>query len=97
MPDTQPSPQNSFDANGVRLHYADWGNPHDDAPVMVLLHGLQDCARSWDIFAAAVSAPTTASSHSTTEVMATAPMPRPTPTASVITSPTLNFSSRILD
>ncbi len=53
MPDSQPS-QKSFDANGVRLHYADWGNPHDDAPVMVLLHGLQDCARSWDIFAAAI-------------------------------------------
>ena len=53
MPDSQPS-QNFFDADGVRLHYADWGAPTPDAPAVVLLHGLQDCARSWDIFAAAV-------------------------------------------
>lgn len=53
MPDSQPS-QKFFDADGVRLHYADWGVPSPDAPTMVLLHGLQDCARSWDIFAAAV-------------------------------------------
>ena len=51
--DSQPS-QKFFDAKGVRLHYADWGAPAPDAPVMVLLHGLQDCARSWDIFAAAI-------------------------------------------
>ena len=43
-----------FDANGVRLHYTDWGTPAPDAPAIVLLHGLQDCARSWDIFAAAI-------------------------------------------
>ena len=53
MPDSQPS-QNFFDVDGVRLHYADWGAPNPDAPTMVLLHGLQDCARSWDIFAAAI-------------------------------------------
>ena len=53
MPDFQPS-QKFFDACGVRLHYADWGTPAPDAPTMVLLHGLQDCARSWDIFASAV-------------------------------------------
>ena len=47
-----------FDANGLRLHYADWGTPahaaSSDTPAVVLLHGLQDCARSWDIFAAAI-------------------------------------------
>ena len=53
MPDSQPS-QKFFDSNGVRLHYADWRAPTPDAPTVVLLHGLQDCARSWDIFAAAV-------------------------------------------
>ena len=53
MPASQPS-QNFFDANGVRLHYADWGTPAPDAPTVVLLHGLQDCARSWDTFAAAI-------------------------------------------
>ena len=51
--DRQPTDE-YLDAGGVRLHYADWGVPSPDAPAMVLLHGLQDCARSWDIFAAAV-------------------------------------------
>ena len=37
------------------MHYVDWGTPTPDAPTMVLLHGLQDCARSWDIFSAAIS------------------------------------------
>ena len=40
--------------DGVRLNYLDWGNA--DAPPMVLLHGLQDCARSWDFFAASMVA-----------------------------------------
>ena len=53
MPDTQPTDR-YFDANGVRLHYTDWGIPCPDAQTVVLLHGLQDCARSWDIFAAAI-------------------------------------------
>ena len=53
IPDSQPS-QKFFDASGLRLHYADWGTPNPDAPTVVLLHGLQDCARSWDIFAAAI-------------------------------------------
>ena len=53
--DRQPTDR-FFDANGVRLHYADWGAPNADAPTVVLLHGLQDCARSWDVFAAAISA-----------------------------------------
>lgn len=53
MPESQPS-QKFFAANGLRLHYADWGAPTADAQTIVLLHGLQDCARSWDIFAAAI-------------------------------------------
>ena len=36
-------------ANGLRLHYLDWGNA--DAPPLLLLHGLQDCAGLWDTFA----------------------------------------------
>lgn len=30
----------------LRLHYVDWGN--DDAPLLVLVHGGRDHARSWD-------------------------------------------------
>ena len=37
------------DNGPVRLHYVDWGG--SDLPPMVLLHGLRDCARSWDTFA----------------------------------------------
>ena len=33
----------------VRLHLADWGG--EELPPMVLLHGMRDSARSWDIFA----------------------------------------------
>ena len=44
------SPQDKFvEVNGLRFHYLDWGHP--DAPPMVLLHGLEDCAHSWDFFA----------------------------------------------
>ena len=42
------------DVGGLRLHYAEWRAP--GAPPLVLLHGLQDCAGSWDRFAAALSA-----------------------------------------
>ncbi len=60
-PDFQPTDE-FFDADGVRLHYADWRplasdelpDIPPDTPTVVLLHGLQDCARSWDIFAAAM-------------------------------------------
>ena len=48
-----PTPASGHvDAGGVRLYYVDWGN--HGAPAMVLLHGLQDCARSWDFFAASM-------------------------------------------
>ena len=39
-----------LDIDGLRLHYVDWGNA--GAQPLVLLHGLQDCARSWDFLAA---------------------------------------------
>ena len=42
------------DVGGLRLHYVERGAP--GAPPLVLLHGLQDCAGSWDRFAAALSA-----------------------------------------
>jgi len=45
-----PSPEDCYlETNGVRLHYVDWGNTQ--AQGMLILHGLQDCARSWDTFA----------------------------------------------
>ena len=48
-----PQPQDKYiQAGGLRLHYVDWGNPA--AQTMLLLHGLQDCARSWDFFAYAM-------------------------------------------
>ena len=44
------SPSDAYVNNGpVRLHYLDWGG--DRLPPMVLLHGMRDSARSWDIFA----------------------------------------------
>jgi len=36
-------------ANGLSLHYLDWGNPN--APPMLLLHGLCGNAHYWDFFA----------------------------------------------
>ncbi len=41
--------EKQIDVNGLSLRYLDWGNA--DAQPMLLLHGLQDCARSWDFFA----------------------------------------------
>jgi pimeloyl-ACP methyl ester carboxylesterase len=40
------------EANGMRLHYLDWGNAH--LPPMVLLHGGAQSAHSWDFFALAM-------------------------------------------
>ena len=46
-----PEPKDCrVNANGARLNYVDWGNP--DGQALVILHGIQDCARSWDTFAA---------------------------------------------
>ena len=48
-----PQPQDGhLQVGELRLHYLRWGDA--SAPQMVLLHGLQDCARSWDVFAAAM-------------------------------------------
>jgi pimeloyl-ACP methyl ester carboxylesterase len=33
-------------AHGLKLHYLDWGN--EGAPLLLLLHGMRDHARSWD-------------------------------------------------
>jgi pimeloyl-ACP methyl ester carboxylesterase len=35
-----------FQSQGLRLHYADWGNA--DAPPVLLVHGGRDHCRSWD-------------------------------------------------
>lgn len=34
------------DSQGLKLHYLDWGN--EGAPVLLLVHGMRDHARSWD-------------------------------------------------
>ena len=48
-----PQPQDGhLQVGELRLHYLRWGDA--SAPPMVLLHGLQDCARSWDVFASAM-------------------------------------------
>jgi esterase len=41
-------------ANGLKLHYLDWGN--EGRPTMVLLHGLRGHAHAWDDVAAAFCA-----------------------------------------
>jgi pimeloyl-ACP methyl ester carboxylesterase len=38
-----------FKSQGLRLHYADWGN--EDAPPLLLVHGGRDHCRSWDLIA----------------------------------------------
>ena len=37
------------DANGLRLHYVDWGNPN--RPNLLLVHGWDGTARYWDLVA----------------------------------------------
>ena len=86
-PDFQPTDK-FFDVDGLRLHYLDWGTPSPDAPTMVLLHGLQDCARSWDIFAATISSDYRVIALDQPRDMATARMPLQTLTASATTSQT---------
>lgn len=41
------------EANGLKFHYLDWGNP-DNLP-LVLLHGVGQTCHTWDLFAAAMS------------------------------------------
>ena len=46
----EPRPRDGYLENGpVRLHYVEWGSAR--RPPMLLLHGMRDCARSWDVFA----------------------------------------------
>ena len=50
MTENSQEPSDKYvEVDGLRLHYLDWGN--SDAQPMILMHGLQDCARSWDAFA----------------------------------------------
>ena len=50
---TQIKPQDkTVTANGLNLHYLDWGTVGQ--PMMVLLHGLRGHAHSWDDFSAAM-------------------------------------------
>jgi pimeloyl-ACP methyl ester carboxylesterase len=53
---TSPSPTEPIDrfyeSQGLRLHYADWGN--DAAPPLLLIHGGRDHCRSWDAVARAL-------------------------------------------
>ena len=50
-----PEPRDGYVQNGgVRLHFAEWGDAR--RPPMLLLHGMRDCARGWDMFAQAMSA-----------------------------------------
>lgn len=47
------TPEDHFvQANGMRLHYLDWGNRH--LPKMLLLHGGAQSAHSWDFFSLAM-------------------------------------------
>ena len=50
---TERTPHDRYvDADGLRLHYLDWGN--DAAPPMLLLHGFSGHAHTWDTFARAM-------------------------------------------
>ncbi len=58
----QQQPESKWiEANGVRLHYVDWGGGGGGSDVsgakqpLLLVHGLQDCCRLWDFFARQVS------------------------------------------
>lgn len=41
-----------YESQGLRLHYADWGN--ETAPPLILVHGGRDHCRSWDFLARAL-------------------------------------------
>ena len=49
-----PFGQDKFiDINGLQMHYVDWGTPGQ--PAMVLLHGFQSNAHTWDTFSFAMA------------------------------------------
>ncbi len=51
---TEVVPEDEFvEANGLRMHYLDWGNP--SKPDMLLLHGFAQTCHSWDFVALAFS------------------------------------------
>src|SRR5262249_18900145 len=50
-----PFGQDKFIAiNGLQLHYVEWGAPGN--PALVLLHGFQSNAHTWDTFSQAMAA-----------------------------------------
>ena len=50
-----PEPRDRFvTANGLTLHYLDWGGGGQDAAPILLLHGLRDQAHGWDAVAPAL-------------------------------------------
>lgn len=50
---TRIKPQDkTVNANGINIHYLDWGNP--GKPNLVMIHGLRGHAHSWDDVSAAV-------------------------------------------
>ena len=52
----EPQPRAGYLENGgTRLSYVEWGDGARRPP-MLLLHGMRDCARSWDAFAMSMSA-----------------------------------------
>jgi pimeloyl-ACP methyl ester carboxylesterase len=52
---TRRPTSHSYFSQRLRLHYLDWGQPPelDEAPALLLVHGIQDHCRSWDWFAEA--------------------------------------------
>ena len=52
---SEPQPRRGcFENGGTRLRYVERGDAR--RPPMLLLHGMRDCARSWDAFAESMSA-----------------------------------------
>ena len=52
-PPSPADPKDRFyEAQGLRLHYADWGS--EAAPPLLLIHGGRDRCRSWDAVARAL-------------------------------------------
>ena len=52
-PPSSADPKDRFyESQGLRLHYADWGN--EAAPPLLLIHGGRDHCRSWDAVARAL-------------------------------------------
>ena len=47
---SEAAPRDRFiDANGMRFHYLEWGDPH--SPPIMLLHGFAQTCHSWDFVA----------------------------------------------